>query len=151
MVVNVTERQFAFQFGYPGAGGKQILSSDLYLPKGQPVVFHLRSVDVIHSFFVPEFSEKLDAVPGITTILRVTPTRLGSYPAECTELCGAGHSLMRAPVHVVTPTAFKTWLGKQKTGGSPPIGASPPAVLNSGEPGYASGSSGSSGSGGASG
>jgi cytochrome c oxidase subunit 2 len=144
-VVTVTERQFAFQFAYPAPGGKQILSSDLYVPKGQPVVFHLRSLDVIHSFFVPEFSVKLDAVPGITTTLRVTPTRLGNYPAECTELCGAGHSLMRAPVHVVTPTAFKTWLGKEKAGGAPPIGATPPAALNSGEQGYGSGSSGSSG------
>src|ERR1700742_3317561 len=124
MVVNVTERQFAFEFGYGGAGGKQILSADLYLPKGEPVRFHLRSLDFIHSFFVPEFSEKLDAVPGITTILRVTPTRLGNYPAECTELCGAGHGLMRAPVHVVTPTTFKTWLGPQKAGGAPPLGAS---------------------------
>ena len=78
--------------------------------KGQPVVFKLRSLDVIHSFFVPEFSQKLDAVPGITTTVRVTPTRLGTYPAECTELCGAGHSLMRATVHVVTPQAFQTWL-----------------------------------------
>ena len=76
----------------------------LYLPKGRPVVFKLRSLDVVHSFFVPEFSEKLDAVPGITTTLRVTPTRLGNYPAECTELCGAGHSLMRASVYVVQPT-----------------------------------------------
>jgi cytochrome c oxidase subunit II len=151
MVVNVTERQFAFEFGYPAAGGKEIQSAELYLPKGAPVVFHLRSLDVIHSFFVPEFSVKLDAVPGITTTLRVTPTRLGSYPAECTELCGAGHSLMRAPVRVVTPTAFKTWLGKQKAGGPPPIGVTPPAVLNSGEPGYASGTSGSSGSSGGSG
>ena len=102
MVVNVTERQFAFQFGYPRAGGKQILSPQLYLPKGQPVVFHLRSLDVIHSFFVPEFSVKLDAVPGITTTLRVTPTRLGNYPAECTELCGAGpfaHARARARRH----------------------------------------------------
>ena len=145
MVVNVTERQFAFQFGYAGAGGKQILTPDLYLPKGQPVVFHLRSLDVIHSFFVPEFSVKLDAVPGITTTLRVTPTRLGDYPAECTELCGAGHSLMRAPVHVVSPAAFKTWLGKQKPSAPPPVGATPPAALNSGEPGYATGTSGSSG------
>jgi cytochrome c oxidase subunit II len=148
MVVNVTERQFAFQFGYSAAGGKQILSPDLYLPKGAPVVFHLRSLDVIHSFFVPEFSVKLDAVPGITTTVRVTPTRLGSYPAECTELCGAGHSLMRAPVHVVTPTAFKTWLGHQKPGGPPPIGVSPPAALSSGVPGYASGSTGGASSGG---
>ena len=145
MVVTVTERQFAFQFGYPAAGGKEILSSDLYLPKGAPVVFHLKSLDVIHSFFVPEFSVKLDAVPGIVTVLRVTPTRLGNYPAECTELCGAGHSLMRAPVHVVTPTAFRTWLAHQKPGGPPPVGATPPNVLNSGQPGYSSGSSGSSG------
>ena len=98
MLVNVTERQFAFEFSYPQAGGKQIVSPELYLPKGDPVVFKLRSLDVIHSFFVPQFSEKIDAVPGITTTLRVTPTRIGSYPAECTELCGAGHSLMRAAV-----------------------------------------------------
>ena len=151
MVVTVTERQFAFQFAYPAAGGKQILSPDLYLPNNRPVVFHLRSLDVIHSFFVPEFSVKLDAVPGIITTVRVTPTRLGNYPAECTELCGAGHSLMRAPVHVVTPTAFRTWLVHQKPNGPPPVGATPPAVLNSGEPGYGSGTSGSSGSSGGSG
>jgi cytochrome c oxidase subunit 2 len=142
MVVNVTERQFAFQFAYPAAGGKEVLSSDLYLPKGQPVVFHLRSLDVIHSFFVPEFSVKLDAVPGITTTLRVTPTRLGNYPAECTELCGAGHSLMRAPVHVVTQAAFKTWLGKQKPGGPPPVGSTPDNVQSSGETGYGGNASG---------
>jgi cytochrome c oxidase subunit 2 len=147
MVVTVTERQFAFQFAYPAAGGKQVLSPDLYLPKGQPVVFHLRSLDVIHSFFVPEFSVKLDAVPGITTTLRVTPTRLGNYPAECTELCGAGHSLMRAPVHVVTPTAFKTWLGKQKAGGPPPVGSIPQNVQNSGETGYGGNASGAGASG----
>ena len=103
ITVNVTERQFAFEFSYPEAGGKTVVSPQLYLAKGQPVVFKLRSLDVIHSFFVPDFSVKLDAVPGITTTVRVTPTRLGTYPAECTELCGAGHALMRAPVHVVTP------------------------------------------------
>ena len=103
MTINITARQFAFEFSYPQAGGKQVVSPVLYLPKGQPVVFKLRALDVIHSFFVPNFSEKLDAVPGITTTLRVTPTRLGTYPVECTELCGAGHSLMRAAVRVVTP------------------------------------------------
>src|SRR5690348_5926043 len=109
MTVNVTARQFAFEFSYQTAG-KTVVSPVLYLPEGQPVVFKLRALDVIHSFFVPNFSEKIDAVPGITTTLRVTPTHLGTYPAECTELCGAGHSLMRAPVHVVTPQAFQTWL-----------------------------------------
>jgi len=152
MTVNVTERQFAFEFSYPEAGGKQVVSPILYLPKGRPVVFQIRSLDVIHSFFVPEFSEKIDAVPGITTTLRVTPTRLGTYPAECTELCGAGHSLMRATVRVVAPVAFSTWLGSQKAGGPPTIGSPPPQDTQPGVPGAASApsSSGSSSSGSAS-
>ena len=149
MVVNVTERQFAFAFSYPQSAGKQIVSPQLYLPKGQPVVFHIRSLDVIHSFFVPNFSEKIDAVPGITTTLRVTPTALGDYPAECTELCGAGHSLMRAAVRVVTPAEFKTWMGKQKINGPSPIGNPPANADQPGVPGTpVGGTSGSGSSGG---
>jgi cytochrome c oxidase subunit II len=135
MTVNVTERQFAFEFSYPEGGGKTVVSPQLYLAKDQPVVFKLRSLDVIHSFFVPQFSEKLDAVPGITTTVRVTPTRLGNFPAECTELCGAGHSLMRAPVHVVTPDAFRTWLQSQPATAAPPIGTPPPNAAQPGVPG----------------
>jgi cytochrome c oxidase subunit 2 len=126
MLVNVTARQFTFEFSYPGLGGKTIVSPELYLPNNKPVVFKLRSLDVVHSFFVPEFSEKIDAVPGIVTTLRVTPRRLGTYPAECTELCGAGHSLMRETVHVVTPSAFESWVRSQKANAPPPVG-SPPA------------------------
>ena len=98
-------------------------------------MFKLRSLDVIHSFFVPDFSVKLDAVPGITTTVRVTPTRLGSYPAECTELCGAGHALMRAPVRVVSPQAFQTWLQSQPANAPPPIGTPPPNAAQPGVPG----------------
>jgi cytochrome c oxidase subunit 2 len=126
MLVNVTERQFAFQFSYPQASGKTVVSPVLYLPKGRPVLFKLRAYDVVHSFFVPEFSVKLDAVPGIITQLRVTPNRLGTYPAECTELCGAGHSLMRATVRVVTPQEFQTWLQAQPANTPPPVGTPPP-------------------------
>jgi cytochrome c oxidase subunit 2 len=128
MTINVTERQFAFDFSYPQAGGKTVVSPVLYLPQGRPVRFKLRSYDVIHSFFVPAFSQKLDAVPGITTEVRVTPTRLGSYPAECTELCGAGHSLMRATVRVVSPQAFQSWLQSQPAGAPPPVGTPPPGA-----------------------
>ncbi len=135
MVVNVTERQFGFEFSYPQSSGKQIVSPELYLPNRQPVVFKLRSLDVIHSFFVPEFSEKIDAVPGITTTLRVTPTQIGTYPSECTELCGAGHSLMRATIRVTTPTAFHSWLSAQKPGGAPPLGGPPPHDAQPGVPG----------------
>jgi cytochrome c oxidase subunit 2 len=159
VTVNVTERQFAFEFSYPQANGQQVVSSQLYMVKGQPVLFHIRSLDVIHSFFVPDFSEKIDAVPGITTDLRVTPTRVGTYPAECTELCGAGHSLMRATVHVVTAAAYRTWIQSQKPNGTPPLGSPPPlaaqpgvpGATSSSAPGPAGSSSGSSTSGAASG
>ena len=138
MTVNVTERQFAFEFSYPQGGGKTVVSPALYLPKGRPVVFKIRSLDVVHSFFVPEFSQKIDAVPGITTTLRVTPTRLGTYPAECTELCGAGHSLMRATVYVVQPGTFRSWLSRQPASGAPPIGTPPPSANQAGVPGATS-------------
>jgi cytochrome c oxidase subunit 2 len=126
MLVNVTARQFTFEFSYPALDGKTVVSPVLYLPVNKPVVFKLRSFDVIHSFFVPEFSEKLDAVPGIATTLRVTPTRLGTYPAECTELCGAGHSLMRETVHVLSQPAFAAWASAQPANAAPPIGTPPP-------------------------
>jgi cytochrome c oxidase subunit 2 len=146
MTVNVTERQFAFEYSYPHLDGKTVVSSALYLPRDRPVVFKIRSLDVVHSFFVPEFSEKLDAVPGITTTLRVTPTRLGTYPAECTELCGAGHSLMRSTVHVVTPAAFRVWLAAQPANAPPPIGAPPPQAVAAGAPVAPTGGSSSSSS-----
>jgi cytochrome c oxidase subunit II len=145
MTVNVTARQFAFQFAYPQANGKQIVSPVLYLPVNRPVVFKLRSYDVIHSFFVPSFSEKLDAVPGIVTTLRVTPSVLGTYPVECTELCGAGHSLMRSSAHVVSATTFASWLGSQKAGAPPPVGTPPPSV-NEAVPGYGAAAGGGSSS-----
>lgn len=140
MTVNVTERQFAFEFSYPinGSNTNQVVSPDLYLAKGQPVVFKIRSLDVIHSFFVPEFSEKLDAVPGITTTLRVTPTRIGTYPVECTELCGPGHSLMRTAAYVVSPAQFQAWLRSQKPNGPPPIGVPPANAAQPGVPGAGS-------------
>jgi cytochrome c oxidase subunit II len=135
MTVNVTARQFAFEFSYPDAG-KPVVSSQLYLPINKPVVFKLRSIDVIHSFFVPNFSEKLDAVPGIVTTLRVTPTAMGVYPVECTELCGAGHSLMRTSAHVVSATTFAAWLRSQPANAPPPIGTVPPNVTHADIPAY---------------
>ena len=136
MTVNVTARQFAFEFSYPDSGGKEVVSSELYLPINQPVVFKLRSLDVIHSFFVPNFSEKLDAVPGIVTTLRVTPDAMGVYPVECTELCGAGHSLMRTSAHVVSATTFATWLHAQPANAPPPVGTVPPNVTHADIPDY---------------
>lgn len=135
LTVNVTARQFAFEFSYPQPGGRTVVSPVLYLPQGRPVVFKLRSLDVIHSFFVPEFSEKLDAVPGITTTLRVTPTRLGRYPVECTELCGPGHAFMRSTAYVVPSQQFSSWLASQPANGKPPVGIPPSFANQPGVPG----------------
>ena len=114
MRVNVTGQQFAWTFEYPQPDGKPVKSNQLYLAENQPVRFFVKALDVIHDFWVPAFRMKVDAVPGIETKYRVTPSRLGTYPVVCAELCGLGHSVMRSSAHVVTPTAFKAWLAARK-------------------------------------
>lgn len=114
MRVNVTGQQFAWTFEYPQAEGKPIRSNHLYLPKDRPVRFYVKALDVIHDFWVPAFRMKIDAVPGIETKYRITPNRLGTYPVVCAELCGLGHSVMRATTHVVTPDDFEKWIAEQK-------------------------------------
>jgi cytochrome c oxidase subunit 2 len=79
----------------------------------------MRSLDVIHSVFVPQFSQKEDIVPGLVTQLHITPTQLGTFPLECTELCGLGHSLMRSQAIVMKPAAFDAWLRQQKKSAGP--------------------------------
>lgn len=107
--VKVTARQFAWQFEYPNG----VISGTLQLPRDRTAVLKLGALDVIHSFWVPEFGQKQDAVPGTETQLVITPTRIGTYPVICTELCGLGHSLMRARTVVVEPAQFEAWLQRQ--------------------------------------
>ena len=108
--VRVVGQQFTWTFYYKGEDGKQIASHQLYLPENTPVYFTVQSKDVIHDFWVPAFRVKIDAVPGISTHLRVKPDRIGQYPVICAELCGLGHSVMRQTAHVVEPAAFDRWL-----------------------------------------
>ena len=112
IVVNVTGQQFAWTFDYAGQKAK-VSSEQLYLPEGTSVEFHVRSKDVIHDFWVPEFRQKIDAVPGITTKYRITPNRLGAYPVVCAELCGLGHSTMRQTVHVLPRQEFDSWMSRK--------------------------------------
>jgi len=113
LVVKVHAIQFAWTFEYPQADGRAVVSNQLFLPKDKPVRFDIDSKDVLHDFWVPAFRVKIDAVPGITTRLRVTPTRIGIYPVVCAELCGLGHSVMRSTAHVLTPAAFGRWLASK--------------------------------------
>ena len=117
-VINVTAQQFSFTFSYPEAG--DATSPVLLLPIHRSIELDMRALDVIHSVFVPQFAVKEDIVPGLVTHLNFTPTRLGTYPLECTELCGLGHSLMRTQAQVMTQGAFDTWLAHQKAAVSSP-------------------------------
>jgi cytochrome c oxidase subunit II len=119
MIVNVTGEQFTWTFEYrPPGGGKPVRSNQLYLAEGRPVEFHVRSKDVIHDFWVPEFRLKIDAVPGITTKYRIRPIRLGSYPVVCAELCGLGHSTMRQTAHVLPAARFDQWMQRKEAAAS---------------------------------
>jgi cytochrome c oxidase subunit 2 len=120
LVVDVTAQQFAWTFKYPAFNNTT--SSTLKLPVDTPTELRITSLDVTHSFWVPEFGQKQDAVPGSTTKLVITPTRLGTFPVICTELCGLGHALMRSAAEVSSVKAFQAWTKSSGGQGAPPSG-----------------------------
>ena len=88
---------------------------DLHLPLNQPVKVLLRSIDVLHDFYVPEFRAKMDMVPGQVSFFWFTPTRTGTFDILCAELCGSGHFAMRGKVVIEEEAAYRTWLAEQVT------------------------------------
>jgi cytochrome c oxidase subunit 2 len=115
MVVRVEGRQFSWRFHYPA---ERRQSTELVLPKDQPIEFRVNSDDVLHDFWVPAFRLKTDAVPGLTTKIRLTPDKLGRFEVVCAELCGLGHATMRNNVRVVPRAEFTSWLARQQKEGS---------------------------------
>ena len=142
--VEVTGMQFAWYFRYPGLDGKygatkpelmdpsagneaaigldtsdpaskdDVVTGTMYLPVNREVDLNLRAVDVIHSFFVPSFRFKQDAVPGLIIHMHFTPTEIGDYEIACAELCGLGHYKMRGVVKVVSQQDFDKWLAARE-------------------------------------
>jgi len=110
--VRVIGQQFAWKFTYPDYG--DLTSGELVLPVDREAKFTMESVDVIHSFWVPNFGQKMDAVPGIETTILVTPTRTGQFAVVCAELCGLGHATMRARARVVTQQEFDAWVKEKR-------------------------------------
>src|SRR5881296_3355933 len=143
MVVEVRGEQFGWLFRYPGPDGifgrvdpalmsvpgrpqnpmgldpadpasaDDIVTRELHLTVNRPVRVRIRSKDVLHSFFIPAFRVKQDAVPGMTVEIWFTPTREGTYEIACAELCGIGHYIMRGKVMVESADAVQTWLAQQ--------------------------------------
>ncbi|MBU0581997.1 MAG: cytochrome c oxidase subunit II [Alphaproteobacteria bacterium] len=141
--VEVVGQQWQWSFRLPGADGKLgksetrlvsadnplglipddpngqddvvVEAADLHLPVGKPVKMLLRSIDVLHDFYVPEFRAKMDMIPGSVTYFWFTPTRTGTFQVLCAELCGQGHAYMRGGVMVDTEEDYVAWLGEQQT------------------------------------
>jgi cytochrome c oxidase subunit II len=142
--VEVTGMQFAWYFRYAGADGKfgmtspklmdpssgseaaigldtsdpaakdDIVTGTMVLPVNRQVDLTLRAVDVIHSFFVPNFRFKQDAVPGLAIHMHFTPNQIGDYEIACAELCGLGHYKMHGMVKVVSQEDFDKWLAARE-------------------------------------
>ena len=115
MPITVTGQQFAWSFEYPDQG---VQSDELHVVVDEQIAVEMRALDVLHSFWVPEWRIKRDAVPGapgsgIDDDFVVTPDKEGTFSLICTELCGLGHATMRAPVIVETQAEFDKWIAEQ--------------------------------------
>jgi cytochrome c oxidase subunit II len=115
MPLQVTAQQFAWEFEYPEAGKT---TREFHVPVDRQLDIELRALDVLHSFWVPEWRIKRDLVPGspgasIDDDVVVEPDREGTFTLVCTELCGLGHSTMRVEVVVESEEDFNAWLAEQ--------------------------------------
>jgi cytochrome c oxidase subunit 2 len=97
----------------------------LVVPVDEPVEFALSSGDVIHSFYVKDFLYKLDVIPGRDNRFVVIPREIGSYYAQCAELCGIDHALMRFTLEVKSRADFDTWVSEQKVTAPDTVKAAP--------------------------
>jgi cytochrome c oxidase subunit 2 len=143
MAVEVVGQQWQWRFRFPGESGKLgasdarfvtannpfgldpddpagqdnvlVDANELHLPLNKPVKILLRSLDVLHDFYVPEFRARMNMVPGMVTSFWFTPTRAGRYEILCAQLCGVGHFNMRGVVVVDEPATYQAWLKQQPT------------------------------------
>jgi cytochrome c oxidase subunit 2 len=116
--VEVVGFQWQWRFTYPDEGVSLLGSPEagppqLVLPLGETVRFDLVADDVVHSFWVPNFLEKRDLIPGVDNEIDITPTRLGTFAGRCAEFCGLDHWRMGFTVRVVEPDEFDAWVAEQ--------------------------------------
>ncbi len=123
LVVKVEGVQWTWLITYPQHDIER--TTALILPVDRTVRFEITSLDVLHSFWVPAFLMKIDAVPGKTTRISLRPTVIGSFEADpllrlqCAELCGLSHSRMTIPVSVVSEEDFEKWVEEEQAGTKP--------------------------------
>lgn len=124
--VQILAQQFEWNVRYPGPDGLFATDDDLtmknqlYIPEGKTILAQLRSVDVIHSFFLPNFRVKQDIVPGITVQVWWDSNTNGNFEIACSELCGLGHYRMRARLIIYTKEEYESWLQEKYDAGAKP-------------------------------
>lgn len=118
VVVDVSGLQFAWLFNYADSG---VMAGELHVPVGQDVQLNITAQDVIHAFWIPELRLKQDAIPGMTTELRFTTTKVGTYAVVCAELCGGYHGGMRTQVVVQTPEEYQAWVQENAIAQNPDL------------------------------
>lgn len=113
--IEVSGEQWFWRVAYPDGGPR--LRNELRLPVGTPVDIHVRSTDVIHSFWVPRLGGKIDAIPGRTNVIRLQADQAGVFRGQCAEFCGLAHAHMVLAVHAMAPEDFSAWLAANAGGG----------------------------------
>jgi cytochrome c oxidase subunit 2 len=120
IVVQCIGRQFEWHFRYPGEDKEFGTADDvvspfhLYIPVDRDVIVQLQTLDVLHSFWLPNVRLKQDLVPGMTIPQWFKCLKTGDYEIVCAELCGSGHTKMRGEMHVLSQEDFDAWLKKEK-------------------------------------
>ena len=127
MPIIVDAKQFEWTVTYPGVDGTFGTADDhasrniMTIPVGQPVNVTLTATDVLHSFFLPDFRVKQDAVPGMEIPVWFEATTVGEYPIGCAELCGIGHTTMGGTLIVLSQADFDTWEAEQQAAALPEL------------------------------
>ena len=116
-VININDNNpFGINLDDPYGKDDVLIQSDVInLETNRPVKILLRSVDVLHNWYVPQFRAKMDAVPGIVTYYWFEPNKVGEYEVLCAEYCGVGHYAMRGGVEVQSKENYNKWLSEQET------------------------------------
>ncbi|WP_296816291.1 c-type cytochrome [Brevundimonas sp.] len=123
--IRVTGEMWWFRVAYLDEDGRELFQSanEVRIPAGRPVVFELESADVVHSFWVPRLSGKLDMIPGRRNILRLQADEPGAYGGQCAEYCGGPHALMGFMVIAMPGEAYDQWFDREQQDRAPPTGA----------------------------
>ncbi len=123
--IEILAQQFAWNIRYTGPDGEFNTQDDIvtinqmHVPNNQPVLLQMKSKDVIHSFFLPNFRIKQDVVPGMVTMMKFKPVKLGQYDIACAEHCGLGHYRMRGTISIDETEDFENWLTERAKEPSP--------------------------------